>query len=145
MHPSARLPRFVFAALIMCMALSAARGEAWVSIGPFGMEIKNGDVINGQMNAIAVDPRDANIIYAGAAEGGVWKTRDGGGAWLPLTDTQLVRTLSGGAKKGTMSIGALAIDPGKPQTVYAGTGDPNVACCFQGPGLGVFRSIDGGA
>jgi len=44
-----------------------------------------------------------------------------------------------------MSIGALAIDPGRPQTVYAGTGDPNVACCFVGAGLGVFRSIDGGS
>src|SRR5262249_34836916 len=31
-----------------------------------------------------------------------------------------------------------------PQTVYAGTGDPNIACCFAGPALGVFRSIDGG-
>jgi hypothetical protein len=127
------------------MTLSTARGESWVSIGPFGMDIKNGDVINGQMNAIAIDPRDANIIYAGAAEGGVWKTRDGGRSWIPLTDTQLVRTLRDGSKKGTMSIGALAIDPGKPQTIYAGTGDPNVACCFAGPSLGVFRSIDGGA
>jgi hypothetical protein len=129
------------------MALSTAHGEGWVSIGPFGMEIKNGDVtnvINGQMNAIAVDPRDANIIYVGAAEGGVWKTRDGGGSWIPLTDTQLVRTLRDASRKGTMSIGSLAIDPGKPQTVYAGTGDPNIACCFAGPALGVFRSIDGG-
>jgi hypothetical protein len=145
MNALPRLPLFVFAVLAICMTRSTARGESWVSIGPFGMEIKNGDVINGQMNAIAIDPRDANIIYAGAAEGGVWKTRDGGGSWIPLTDMQLVRTLLGGSKKGTMSIGALAIDPGKPQTVYAGTGDPNVACCFAGPSLGVFRSIDGGA
>jgi hypothetical protein len=62
-----------------------------------------------------------------------------------LTDTQLVRQLSPTTRKATMSIGALAIDPGKPNTVYAGTGDPNVACCFAGPALGVFRSIDGGA
>lgn len=127
------------------MALSTAHSEAWVSIGPFGMEIKNGDVINGQMNAIAIDPRDANIIYVGAAEGGVWKTRDGGGSWITLTDTQLVRSFPGGSSKGTTSIGSLAIDPNKPQTVYAGTGDPNIACCFVGPALGVFRSIDGGA
>ena len=83
MNPLARLLLFVFTTLAICMALSTAHGEAWVSIGPFGMEIKNGDqvnVINGQMNAIAVDPRDANIIYVGAAEGGVWKTRDGGGS-----------------------------------------------------------------
>jgi hypothetical protein len=138
-------PAFVFVTLAMCTALSTARGEAWVSIGPFGMEIPNRDVINGQVNALAVDPRDANIIYVGSAEGGIWKTRDGGSSWIPLTDTQLVRTIQNGTRKGTMSIGALAIDPSKPQTVYAGTGDPNIACCFQGPALGVFRSMDGGA
>jgi len=104
----------------MCMGLSTARGEGWVSIGPFGLEIPNYDVIDGQANARAIDPRDANIIYLGAAEGGVWKTRDGGGSWVALTDTQLVRTLKDGSLKGTMSIGALSIDPGKPNTVYAG-------------------------
>ena len=140
--------RFVLCTLAtsaLCTPLSPARAEGWVSIGPFGLEIPNHDVINGQVNALAIDPRDTNIIYVGAAEGGVWKTRAGGGSWIPLTDTQLVRTLSNGSLKATMSIGALAIDPGKPNTVYAGTGDPNIACCFAGPALGVFRSVDGGA
>jgi hypothetical protein len=145
MDPLARPLLSIFVTLVMCMALSTARGEGWVSIGPFGLEIPNHDVINGQANALAIDPREANIIYLGAAEGGVWKTRDGGVSWIPLTDTQLVRTQSTGSVKATMSIGALAIDPTKPNTVYAGTGDPNVACCFAGPALGVFRSIDGGA
>src|SRR5262245_51921351 len=99
--------------LALCAMVTTARGEGWVSIGPFGLEIANHDVINGQANTLAVDPRDANIIYLGAAEGGVWKTRDGGSSWIPVTDTQLVRTLPGGSLKGTMSIGALAIDPGK--------------------------------
>jgi hypothetical protein len=143
--PLARPPLFLFIALAMCIALSSAHAEEWVSIGPFGMEIPNHDVINGQVNAIAVDPRDANIIYVGSAEGGASKTRDGGGSWTPLTDTQLVRTLQNGSLKGTMSIGAIAVDPGKPQPVYAGTGDPNIACCFWGAALGVFRSIVGGA
>jgi hypothetical protein len=136
---------FLLAAPLSYTTLWTAHAEGWISIGPFGLEIPNQDVINGQANTLAVDPRDANIIYLGAAEGGVWKTRDGGGSWISLTDTQLVRTLGDGTLKGTMSIGALAIDPGKPQTVYAGTGDPNVACCFWGPPLGVFRSIDGGS
>jgi hypothetical protein len=144
MNPLSGLPLFVLISFTTCMVLSSARGESWVSIGPFGMEIPNHDVIDGQVNALAIDPRDANVIYVGAAEGGVWKTRDAGGSWIPLTDTQLVRPLSTGSLKATMSIGALAIDPGKPQTIYAGTGDPNVACCFIGAGLGVFRSMDGG-
>ena len=141
----ARFVLYTLATSALCTMLSPARAEGWVSIGPFGLEIPNHDVINGQVNSLAIDPRDTNIIYVGAAEGGVWKTRAGGGSWIPLTDTQLVRTLSNGSLKATMSIGALAIDPGKPNTVYAGTGDPNIACCFTGPALGVFRSVDGGA
>jgi hypothetical protein len=97
------------------------------------------------MNALAIDPRDANILYAGAAEGGVWKTSNGGASWTPLTDTQLVRKLASGKLRGTLSIGSLAVNPVTPDIVYAGTGDPNVACCFVGSGLGVFRSPDGGA
>lgn len=135
----------VCATLALCGTFSTSRAEQWVSIGPFGMPLSNHDVVSGQVNALAVDPRDANVIYLGAAEGGVWKTRDGGGSWAPLTDTQLVRQLSPTTRKATMSIGALAIDPGRPQTIYAGTGDPNIACCFFGAGLGVFRSTDGGS
>src|SRR5438067_3404553 len=138
MKSRARVALLLLVFSVLYATLSgAAHGEGWVSIGPFGLKIPNQDVINGQANTLAIDPRDANIIYLGAAEGGVWKTRDGGGPWIPLTDTQLVRTLKDGSLKGTMSIGALAIDPGKPQTVYVGTGDPDVACCFQGPALGV--------
>ena len=119
--------------------------EEWISIGPFGTQLVNNDVISGQMNAIAVDPRDANVLYIGASEGGVWKTSDGGATWTALTDTQLVRKLPSGESKGTLSIGSLAIDPVNPRTVYAGTGDPNVGCCgLFGPSLGVFRSTDGG-
>ncbi len=99
-------------------------------------------MISGQVNALAIDPRDANIIYIGSAEGGVWKTRDGGGSWIPLTDTKTRPHAPERLVQGTLSIGALAIDPGKPQTVYAGTGDPNIACCFWGPALGVFRSME---
>lgn len=50
--------------LALCATLSTARSEGWVSIGPFGLEIANHDVINGQANTLAVDPRDANIIFS---------------------------------------------------------------------------------
>jgi hypothetical protein len=129
----------------LCIFCSGARAEGWDSIGPFGATLSNNDVISGQMNALAIDPRDANILYAGAAEGGVWKTSNGGASWTPLTDTQLVRKLASGKLEGTLSIGSLAVNPVTPDIVYAGTGDPNVACCFVGSGLGVFRSPGGGA
>jgi hypothetical protein len=123
---------------------SALVGEEWVSIGPFGLPLPNQDIIDGQANVVAVDPRNAQVLYLGTAEGGVWKTANGGQSWTPMTDMQLVRTQWGQTRKGTGSIGALAIDPSAPDTIYAGTGDPNVACCDIGPGLGVFRSRDGG-
>ena len=66
-----------------CIFCSGARAEGWDSIGPFGALLSNNDVISGQMNALAIDPRDANILYVGAAEGGVWKTSNGGASWPP--------------------------------------------------------------
>jgi hypothetical protein len=117
--------------------------EAWISIGPYGIGIANNDVISGQVNAVAVHPTDANTLYIGASEGGVWKTTNGGGSWTPLTDFQLTR-LFPGKRKGTTSIGSLAIDPTNPNIVYAGTGDPNVASFISGAGIGVFRSADAG-
>lgn len=126
----------------ICQGVDAT--EEWISIGPFGTPLANHDVIGGQVNALAVHPKDANTVYVGASEGGVWRTSDGGATWAALTDTQLFRPQPSGKPRGTVSIGSLAIDPVKPQTIYAGTGDPNVACCFVDPGLGVFRSTDAG-
>lgn len=44
------------------------------------------------MVAVAGVPGDPNVIYAGAAFGGVFKTTDGGVHWLPIFDDQ--QTLS---------------------------------------------------
>jgi hypothetical protein len=58
-----------------CIFCSGARAEGWDSIGPFGALLSNNDVISGQMNALAIDPRDANILYVGAAEEGCGRHR----------------------------------------------------------------------
>ena len=121
--------------------------EEWVSIGPIGIPLTNNDVVMGQVNAIAVDPRAANTVYIGASEGGVWKTSDGGGTWSPLTDLKLVRDIVVSPNvvrsKGTLAIGAIAIDPVRPDTVYVGTGNPNMST-FTAISLGAFRTTDGG-
>lgn len=135
---------FSLTLMIIIGASGPLHSEQWVSIGPFGLAIPNTDIIDGQANVVAINPRDARILYLGTAEGGVWKTTDGGQSWAPVTDMQLIRGQPPQAQ-GTGSIGALAIDPSTPNTIYAGTGDPNVACCDTGPGLGVFRSRDAGA
>jgi len=37
-------------------------------------------------HCIAYDPLDTNVVYVGAAQGGVWKSFDGGSNWRPKSD-----------------------------------------------------------
>jgi hypothetical protein len=88
---------------------------------------------SGRIAAIAVHPTNPQIIYIGAADGGVWKTINGGTSWAPLTDHQC-----------SLAMGSIAIDPVNPQIVYAGTGEQNGGLDnYQG--CGIMRSVDGGA
>lgn len=104
----------------------AGVGSPWFTIGP-----RN---VNGRIKALAVHPTNPDILYAGAASGGVWKSTDRGESWRALWDEQ-----------DTMAIAAIAIAPSAPNTVYAGTGEwtPGWGPTF--PGTGVFVSTDGGA
>lgn len=103
----------------------AGAGSPWFTIGP-----RN---INGRVKALAVHPTNPDIVYAGAASGGVWKSIDGAQSWRPLWDEQ-----------DTMASIALAIAPSAPNTIYVGTGEwtPGYGPGF--PGTGVFVSTDGG-
>ena len=93
----------------------------WTPIGPGN--------IGGRVRALAIDPRNANRLFIGAASGGIWLTEDAGQSYRPLQDFM-----------GNLAIGALVIDPVNPNVMYAGTGES-----FAGlPGIGVFKSVDGG-
>jgi photosystem II stability/assembly factor-like uncharacterized protein len=111
---------------------SGAQSTAWTMIGP--QPEKNGwwGPNSGRVAAVAVDPTNTNIVYAGAAQGGVWKTTDGGVTWTPLTDTQ-----------ASLAIGSLAIDPQNHLTIYAGTGEENNSGDSY-YGVGILKSTDGG-
>ena len=87
---------------------------------------------SGRINAIAVHPANEDIIYAGLASGGVFKTTDGGKSWLPIFDRQAY-----------LAVGAITLDPSDPETVYVGTGDPNVTG-YPFIGDGLYRSTNGG-
>jgi uncharacterized protein (TIGR03437 family) len=87
---------------------------------------------SGRINAIAIDPRDDKVLYIGAAEGGVWKSIDGGANWSPITDDQ-----------PSLANGSIALDPQNPDTIYVGTGEEN----FAGDsyyGAGILKSTNGG-
>ncbi len=77
------------------------------------------------VSALAADPSNANVVYAGTS-GGVFKSTDGGANW----------TLTGQARPGTAPPNTLsvAVDPNNPNVVYAATGGNGV----------LYKSADGG-
>ncbi len=96
----------------------------WHSEGPYN--------IGGRVTAIAVNPQNENEFYIGTADGGVFKTEDRGSTFVHVYSDAT-----------TLSIGALAVDPNDPQTVYVGTGESNASGdSFDGDG--VYVSHDGG-
>ncbi len=108
----------------------ASADNVWQSIGPANM--------GGRMRAIAFHPSNPNIVYAGAASGGVFKMTDGND-WAPVMDYE-----------ASLPVGAIALDPNNPDIVFAGTGEPvyNTALSTSSPsysGIGIFKSVNGGA
>ncbi|MFD2516747.1 VPS10 domain-containing protein [Salinimicrobium flavum] len=94
------------------------------NIGPAGM--------SGRITAIDAVTSNPDIIYAGSASGGLWKSTSGGVTWKPVFDDQ-----------PTASIGAVAIQQSNPSVVWVGTGEGNPRNSLNG-GYGVYKSLDGG-
>ena len=118
--------------IVMCLMCGAAFGhQPWTSLGP--APTADSDTYSGRVSAIACSPTDADKYYVTGADGGVWKTVDGGTNWTPVTDFM-----------PTTAIGALALDPANENIIYAGTGEANYANHSR-HGLGIYKSIDGGA
>ncbi len=100
------------------------KNMSWRNIGPANMM--------GRVADVEGVPGNPNIVYVGAASGGIWKTVNGGVSWTPIFDDQPVA-----------SIGDLALEPGNPDVIYAGTGESNVRNSVSF-GNGVYKSTDGG-
>jgi len=96
----------------------------WTLAGPTNIE--------GRITTIAVHPTNAQIVYTGTANGGLWKSTDFCQSWTSIFDDQ-----------NTSSIGAVAIDPVNPEIVYCGTGESNSLRSYY-PGTGIYKSINGG-
>lgn len=109
------------------MGAAAAAAEAasgWTNIGPGN--------VGGRTLALLIDPNDAATIYAGTADGGIWKTTDTGASWAPIGDML-----------PSLAVSTLIMDPNSSSTLYAGTGEG----AFNGDaaqGAGVFQSLDAG-
>jgi hypothetical protein len=89
-------------------------------------------VTGGRIGDIAIHPSQPSTWYVAAHSGGVWKTINAGTTWSPVFDGQ-----------ATYSIGALALDPQDPLTLWVGTGENNSQRSVSW-GDGVYKSTDGG-
>lgn len=134
-HPDARV-RAIYAMRRQEIALEQNRTQAtaaatWHAIGP--APIPNGQTttistaVSGRTTCIAVHPTNPNIAYVGTAQGGLYRTLDGGATWTPLMDGAL-----------SLAIGSIAISPSDPTIVFVGTGEPSLSgdSFF---GVGIYR------
>ena len=83
-----------------------------------------------EVYALAVDPTDAKIVYAGARKSGIMKSSDGGDRWEPVNSGLPEQANSSGSVPFTVSL--LQVDPVNSRTIYAGVY------------YGLFRSTEGG-
>jgi photosystem II stability/assembly factor-like uncharacterized protein len=96
----------------------------WRPVGPAN--------IGGRMTCAVCHPTAAERLWAGAAGGGVWRSVDAGQSWEPLWHDE-----------PSLNVGALALDPQQPDTLYCGTGEANLSADSH-PGMGLLRSLNAG-
>ncbi len=115
---------------------TAGSPPPWVSLGP--------NNVGGRVLSLAVNPNSPNIVWAGSASGGLWKSTTGGAganAW------SLINT-----GYNTLSVSTIALNPANPNIMYIGTGEislyhrplDGVQGARSSYGMGVLKSTDGG-
>jgi photosystem II stability/assembly factor-like uncharacterized protein len=109
----------VAASLLATEAAVSAAAQQWVPATPVG----------GNVTALAQAPSNPQVVYAGTAVAGVFRSADGGETWAARNATLAA---------GDLDIGGFAVDPRDDDTVFA----------IVAPGSGsdlLLRSRDGGA
>jgi len=103
--------------------------------GGLHWEPRNGGLSVGHVEALAIDPTNPQILYAGAIWGAQWrvyKTVNAGESWEP----------TGPGIPDGLHITFLLVDPLVGEVVYAGTEDPYG---YFPDEAGVYKSVNGGA
>jgi len=102
--------------------------RGWSTIGPCN--------IGGRVRAIGLQPtpQGGEIIWVGAASGGLWKSTDVGASYTVIDDIDL-----------SLAITSISVDPLNPDNIYVSTGEGFIRQTTGLPGVGIFRSTDGGA
>ena len=130
-----RRPFRVCIVLVVALSLAAmAAAQVEIDSNTFGglhARSIGPALMSGRISAIDAVAEDPLTIYAGAASGGVWKSKDGGITWNPIFDDY------------PQSIGAVRLDPSDPEVVWVGTGEPWTRNSVS-VGAGVYKSTDAG-
>jgi photosystem II stability/assembly factor-like uncharacterized protein len=126
----------VLVAGMLLFATASNAQEAKVdsdSISGLGARNIGSATMSGRVSAVAAVKENGRLtIYIGAASGGVWKSVNGGTTYKPMFDKQPVQ-----------SIGAIAIDPQAPKTIWVGTGESWTRNSVS-IGDGIYKSTDDG-
>lgn len=106
----------------------------WQSIGHTNVGGPTGTALQGRVNCIAFDPVNSQIMYAGAAGGGIWKTTNGGELWYNVTATL-----------PALGISDIVVAPWpNNNNIYALSGEGLSANTYLHKGFGCIKSTDGG-
>src|SRR6185295_7855552 len=105
----------------------------WTPIGPAPLPNGSGNhAVTGRVTAIVVDPSNSNKVYLATAQGGVWRSLDGGTNWTSIFDNAL-----------SLAVGSLALAPSNPSILYVGTGESNRSSdSFFGVGVYRIDNVD---
>jgi len=141
-YPETDIPREGFAKAYDHLQVFKKKGTInpiWESMGPVN--------IGGRTLALAIRPDNPDVIFAGSASGGLWKSESGGSG---LNAWEYVST-----GFPVLGVGAIDIDSNNPDVMFIGTGEsygtpenmPGI-----GPvrttrgsyGIGILKSTDGG-
>ena len=121
------------ALLVLATALSPSIMAADSADPLAGLEYRQvGPNAGGRLTKVSGVIGDPLTWYLAAAQGGVWKSVDGGAQWQPIFD-----------QMPSVSVGSLAVAPSDPNVIYVGGGEGNVRGNAQ-PGEGLFVSTDAG-
>jgi photosystem II stability/assembly factor-like uncharacterized protein len=126
---------FTLVSLSLSLAASAQQAIKFDSATVSGLPARNigSATMSGRVAGVTAVKQDGRLtIFVGSASGGIWKSVNGGTTFTPVFDRQPVQ-----------SIGALAIDPSNPKTVWAGTGEAWTRNSVS-VGDGIYKSTDGG-
>lgn len=117
----------------------AIQAEAeWKQLGPFGEPALNvlGAQGIGRVNVVRFVKNQPDVMWAGTAGGGVWKSTDLGKNWKKMQYPQFM----------SLGVSDIAISPTNPNIIYVTTGDADGAgaTSVQVNSIGIIKSTDGG-